>query len=124
MEHRAFRSCPPGGVPPAPGLTPIDVRDMIVDCLTGAHGARFAAHRDALGLSADPGAVRESVEGMVRLAFKQARGDFDHPDSASLCAAVNILAERSLSWGTATDVVFEHHCAITRSIGVLQIARG
>ena len=123
MEQRAFRSCSPGESPPAEVLSPTAVRDMIVDCLTGAHGARFGAHRQALGLSGDGDAVRQSVEGMVRLAFRQVGGDFDRPNAATLTAVVNILAERSLSWGTAADVVFEHYCAITRSIGVLQVAR-
>jgi len=123
VEHRAFRPCSPGESLSAEVLSPTVVRDMIVDCLNGALGARFGAHRHALGLSADADAVRHSVEGMVRLAFRQVGGDFDRPSAASLAAVVNMLAERSLSWGTSSDVVFEHYCAITRSIGVLQIAR-
>jgi hypothetical protein len=91
----------------------------VVDCFTAAHQERFGASREELGLDARVSAVRESVEGIVRLAFNQVGGDYDDPTVASIASVVNLLAERSLEWGLEPDVVFDHHCAMLREIGRL-----
>ncbi|MDP2299288.1 MAG: hypothetical protein Q8M55_01080 [Actinomycetota bacterium] len=105
-------------VPPPPVQA---VRDAVVDCFTSTHYARFGASREELGLDTHTSAVRESVEGIVRLAFLHVGGNYDTPTVGSIIAVVNLLAERSLEWGVEDDVVFDHHCAMLREIGLLLI---
>ena len=97
------------------------VRDMIVDCFTATHGPRFGQTRAALGLDDAPTAVRESVEGMVRLAYTIAGGDFERPTHASTATVVNLLAERSAAWGVSEDEIFHHHCEMMRMLGLAHI---
>jgi len=98
-------------------LTPIEVRDLIMDCFMEAHGGHFRATRHALNLSTDEDAVLESSRAIVKLAFRQVGADYDMPTTHDLPRVVNLLAERSLDWGTPPDLVFEHHCSIMRTIG-------
>jgi hypothetical protein len=55
----------------------------------------------------------------VRLAFREANGDFDHPTKGSLLAAVRILAHKSQQWGTPPDIVDHHKTQIARLLQVL-----
>lgn len=117
MGRRVFGTWKPPGEPCPEALTPIAVRDLITDCFVAAHGCHFRATRNALGLSTDDDAVRESSLAIVKLAFRQVGGDYDMPSTRDLPRVVNLLAERSLGWGTPVDLVFEHHCSIMRTIG-------
>ena len=116
---RLYGPWDPGSEPAGETLTPKAVRDMIVDCFTATHGQQFSEDRTELGMDARPDAVRESVVGIVRLAFRQVGGDFDNPRAADLARVVNLLAERSLSWGVPQETVFQHHCSMTRVLGRL-----
>lgn len=95
------------------------VRDALMRHLVNEHGALFAEQHRELGLDGSNEAVTGTVERMVRLAFQQVGGDFDHPTVASLIKVTNLLAERSLQWGAASDAVFEYHTELTRRIGTL-----
>jgi hypothetical protein len=103
------------------GATLIAVRDALVDCFAANHGEGFMSARAALGLECTDAALRASVEGMVRLAFQQVGGNFDHPTAETVARAVTLLAERSLGWGISEDAVFEHHCLMTRAIGKIAV---
>lgn len=96
-----------------------EVRDALMRCLATEHGALFAEQQRAVGLDASDRAVAVTIEGMVRLAFQQVGGDFDHPTMASLVRVTNLLAERSLQWGASVDTVFACHTDLTRRIGML-----
>jgi hypothetical protein len=95
------------------------VRDALMRCLAAEHGTLFAEQQRAVGLDGSDQAVAGSIEGMVRLAFQQVGGDFDHPTMASLIRVTNLLAERSLQWGASEDTVFACHTDLTRRIGML-----
>jgi hypothetical protein len=94
-----------------------EMRDYIVDCFTETHGPRFSQARAALGLDERHAAVRESVQGIVKLAYTIAGGSYDKPTLAATAKVVNMLAERSVAWGTPEDDVFENHCEAMRLLG-------
>lgn len=104
-------------------LTLSHVRDMIVDCFTATHGPRFGETRAVLGLEDDEHSVRSSVQGIVRLAYTIAGGSFDLPTIETTTRVVNMLSERSAAWGVPEDEIFEHHCAIMRTLGRLLVDR-
>lgn len=108
----------PGALQP----TLSSVRDMIVDCFTATHGPRFGETRAVLGLDHGEAAVRSSVEGIVRLAYTIAGGSYEHPTIATTTRVVNLLAERSVSWGVPEDQIFAHHCKMMRALGCVYLA--
>lgn len=102
-------------------LSLLQLRDRIVDGILATHGEYFSQSRAALGLDPSDSAVRNSAEGMVRLAFQTVGGSFDAPTVQSLAKVVNMLAERVLGWGASPDDIFEHHCTLMRDIGRLEM---
>ena len=107
----------PDEAPPGDSISLIAARDAVVRCFTATHGPRFAQARQQLGQDASEDAVRESVETLLRLAFRQAGGSYDSPTRDDLVRVVDFLAERSLEWGVPAEVVFENHCETTRMLG-------
>lgn len=101
----------------------VEVRDMIVESLTTSHGPRFGETRSLLGLEDDEAAVRQSVQGMVRLAYTIAGGSYDAPTPDDTVKVANLLSERSVAWGAPADDVFAHHSDITRAIGRIRLAQ-
>ncbi len=120
MVKRVYGVWDPGGLPNDERLSPSVARELLVDCFTVAHGPNFAETKSQLGLETDDGAVRESVQTIIRLAFKQTGGNFDNPTRDDLVKVVNVLAERSLGWGTPPDVVFQHHSEMMRTLGFVR----
>jgi hypothetical protein len=53
--------------------------------------------------SDDEAALRNMVIGAVRLAFKEARGDYDAPTKSSLMKVVEVLARKSEQRQTPKD---------------------
>lgn len=104
-------------------LTLVAVRDMIVDCFTATHGPRFGETRAVLGLDDGEHAVRSSVQGIVRLAYTIAGGSYDLPTIETTTKVVNLLSERSIAWGVPEDDIFDHHCTMMRTLGLVLLAR-
>ncbi len=101
----------------------LQLRDRVVDGILLTHGEYFGQSRAALGLDPSDSAVRNSAEGMVRLAFQTVGGSYDAPTVQSLAKVVNMLAERVLGWGASPDDIFEHHSTLMREIGRLELVR-
>lgn len=99
----------------------IDVRDKVVDCLLSTHGEYFRTSRAALGLDASERAVRQSAQGMVRLAFQSVGGSYDSPTLPILAKVVNLMAERSLTWGGEPGCILEYHCALMQELGRIEL---
>ena len=98
------------------------VRDMIVDCFTATHGPRFGETRAALGLDDGDHAVRGSIQGIVRLAYTIAGGSYEEPTLQTTATVVNLLAERSISWGVPAEEIFDHHCEMMRVLGCVYLS--
>lgn len=104
-----------------PELTLIDLRDKVVDCLLSTHGDYFAHSRAVLGLDASQQAVRQSAQGMVKLAFQSVGGSYDAPTLPVLAKVVNLMAERSLTWGGEPACIFDYHCALMQELGRIEL---
>lgn len=104
-----------------PQLTLIDLRDKVVDCLLSTHGDYFTTSRAALGLDASAKSVRESAQGMVKLAFASVGGSYDAPTLPILAKVVNLMAERSLTWGGEPGCIFDYHCALMQELGRIEL---
>lgn len=74
------------GIDPNKSLTPLMVRDAIVECFAQAHCA------DA-GLDINKEEGRMYCRRTVQKAFKDTGGDFDNPTKESIQAALENLAE-------------------------------
>lgn len=91
-------------------LTPLRARDLIVECFFFAQRETMARTRLRLGAAhVDEASIRSNVVGAVRVAMKEAGGDFDHPTTDALAGAVDVLARKAEAWGTPEDIVRHHH---------------
>lgn len=116
VVRRMYGSWDLGGYPIDEHLSPSTARELVVDCFTVAHGQNFGQTRELLGQDTDQQAIRESVQGIIKMAFRQVGGNFDNPSKDELVRVVNLLAERSLGWGTPPDIVFQHHSEMMRTL--------
>lgn len=89
-------------------LTPAKARDLITRCLLEAQTETFAQNERTLGHQAQGQDIRVIVEGAVRLAFREAKEDYENPSVAGLIRVVQVLARKSNSWGTPPEII-EHH---------------
>jgi len=101
------------------GLTPEKARELIVRCFLEAQKETFARARERLGQTPTEATLLASVEGAVRLAFRESGGDFDRPTAQSLEKVVEVLARKAGSWGTPEDVIHHHKGQIGRVLSVL-----
>ncbi|MHB1452152.1 MAG: hypothetical protein ACYCXR_10060 [Coriobacteriia bacterium] len=97
-------------------VSPFEVREQLLRCFAQEHGERFAAQERALGLNTGAGCGSNGIETMVRLAFQQVGGDFEEPSRVALTRVANLLSERSLEWGTPSEMVLECHEVLLRQI--------
>jgi len=101
-------------------LTPLRARDLVVECFYFAQHETLARTRLKLGAGhGDEASMRASVAMAVRLAFKEAGGDYDHPTAGTLASAIDVLARKAEAWGTPADIVRHHHEQIERLLGRL-----
>lgn len=98
-------------------VSPFEVREHLLRCFHQENGERFAEQYRALGLRT---AGQSGVENMVRLAFQQVGGDFDHPSRMALTRVANLLSERSLDWGAPPEVVLDCHAGIMQQIAAVE----
>lgn len=106
------------GLPERPSI--FDARDRVVDCFAATHGAGFASSKAQLGLPADAEAVRATAQSLVRLAFSQVGGSYDHPTPDSLGKVVDLLAERSISWGVPAALVVENQATLQQLLAAAE----
>jgi hypothetical protein len=95
-------------------LTPTKARDLVTRCLLEAQKETFAQNEQRLGRNTDDRDLIAIVEGAVRLAFREARQDYDNPTREGLVKVVEVLARKSNSWGTPSDIIEHHKQQITR----------
>ena len=100
-------------------VTPIKARDLIVKCFYEAQKETIVAAGEKIRQAQNDAELQNTVIGAVRLAFREAAGDFDHPTKGGLIAAVEILAHKSQQWGTPPDIVQHHKTQISRVLQAL-----
>lgn len=89
-------------------VTPLKGRDLITKCLLEAQKETFARAKERLGKSTEEAEIEKSVIGTIRMTFKEAKSDYDHPTKEDLQKAVELLAHHSASWGTPVDIIEFH----------------
>lgn len=100
-------------------VTPEKARDLIVKCFYEAQKETFIRARKQIGVRSSDEDIYESVVAGVRLAFKEADGNFEKPAKASLTKVVQILAKKSASWGTPEDIIEYHKKQIQKILDKL-----
>jgi len=102
------------------GLTPRKARDLMVECFYFAQHETLARTKQRLGAKGvDDAAVRDSVVGVIRAAFREVGGSFDEPTGTALAAVADLMARRAEGWGTPPDVVRHHHDQVLAMLGRL-----
>lgn len=75
-------------VDPSQKITPLMVRDAIVECFYHAHCAD-----SEISVSAEENDNRNYCQSIARKAFEDSDDDFDRPTKKSIVSAINNLAE-------------------------------
>lgn len=97
----------------------VRARDLVVRCFWNAQRETFSRLAHRLGSAPSDVELRRTIEGAVRLAFKETKGEFDRPTRGSLLAAVENLAARSEAMGTPRDVIAHHRTQLGRLFAAL-----
>ena len=105
------------------GLTPEKARDIVVKCFIEAQRETFLHATQRLGSSADPESIRRNMTASVRMTFKEAGYDFDHPTPEALGAVVQRLGRAAMAWGTPEEVIRHHQGQIEKVLKKLSESR-
>ena len=101
------------GVDTTKEVTPEMVRDAIVKCF-------YLAHSEQTDMAnSDSGITNKYCEQIIKKAFSETQGDFDHPTKASLLASLPWLADFSKSFRDQT-VIQKHMNEIQTLISLLK----
>ena len=95
-------------------LTPVKARDLVTRCLLEAQRETFAQNEQRLGHRAEDKDLVNIVEGMVRLAFREGKQDYDNPTRQGLMQVVETLGRKSAGWGTPAEIIEYHKQQIGR----------
>lgn len=100
-------------------LTPIGVRDMILDCFYQAQKDTYAGAKKGTAAMNTDEDLKRIVWGAVRLAFDRSQVDFCRPTREGLRRVVALLAKKASSWGTPREVVEHNLAQINKAIDAL-----
>ncbi len=109
--HEGFGSCK-GRRTGLGCLDAAEARDLIMEYFFEAQYETFARVKERLGTTADEAAIRRSVRGVFRTAFKKVGADLDEPTKHDLVAAIEAVNARVNSRGTPPDIVQKYHAEI------------
>jgi len=90
------------------GLTPETARDLITRCFFEAQKETFSEAGQNLGQMPTDEQLQSTVEGAIRLAFRETGNDYDQPTKQSLFEVVQVLARKSATWKTPPEIVNHH----------------
>lgn len=100
-------------------LDPARARDLVVRCFWNAQRETFSRLSQQAGRPPTDDELRRTVEGAVRLAFRETKGEFEQPTRAALMAAVENLAAKSEAMGTPRDIIAHHRGQLARLFAAL-----
>jgi hypothetical protein len=89
-------------------LTPLGARDLLVRCFCAAQHETLARAAQSLSAAPSEASLEKMMVGVVRLAFRAANADFEHPTRKTLLEVVEQLAAQAASMGTPADVIAHH----------------
>lgn len=93
-------------------LTCVEARTRVVDCFYRAHKETFARAAAAMGSAPSDADLQQTIEGAVRLAFRAAKADYEHPTKDGLMSAVAALAAKAAAMGTPADIIDRHRAEL------------
>ncbi|MRR09220.1 hypothetical protein EG831_03860 [bacterium] len=96
-------------------------RDLVVKCFFEAQRETFWRAKRKLQAGAAESDIETSVLASVRVAFREAGGDFDDPSPETLRRAVEVLARKARLWGTPSDIIDYHRDCMQRIFSRLRI---
>ncbi|MCK5512317.1 MAG: hypothetical protein KAI96_05885 [Thermodesulfovibrionia bacterium] len=100
-------------------LSPIKVRDFIIECLYKAEKETFLRIKDKLNISSNEKEIREYIKTRVKIAFDTVGGNFEHPTKESLSNVAVVIAKMSTLFGTPKNVIEFHKGQMQRLIKAL-----
>jgi len=101
------------------GITAERARDLMAECMYAVHGPHFVQTKQHMGVPCDEAAIRRSVQGTLRLAFKTCKGDYNTPTRESLERVLDHLGQKALAWGATEDMIRRHRSQLERVISRL-----
>jgi hypothetical protein len=104
-------------------ITPIKARDLIVHCFFEAQKETFSRAMKTMGQVPTDADLKRNLEASVRVAFREAGGDFDHPDLPSLMGTVQALGNKAAVMGTPPDIIAHHQAEIMKVFGALGVKK-
>jgi hypothetical protein len=90
------------------GLDPLKARQLIEKCFREAQKETIVRAKKRLGFSAGDQDIRDSVESIVRMAFLEIGADYEQPAVEDLLKVIDILAKKSITFGTPEDIISHH----------------
>ena len=100
-------------------MTPAKARDLIVECFHQAQRRHMSAASEFIGQSHTEADLHNTVIGAVRLAFREADGNFDEPTKPALLRVVEILARKAEQRQTPAEIIAHHRMEIERVLRAL-----
>ena len=100
-------------------LSPIKVRDFIIECLYKSDKETFLRIKNKLNISSNEKEIREYIKTRVKIAFDTVGGSFEHPTKESLSNVAVVIAKMSTLFGTPKNVIEFHKGQMQRLIKAL-----
>lgn len=97
------------------GITACRARDLLIDCFYAAQAHTFVRSRERMHMEHTEREVRDTVESLIRMKFRDLGCDWDDPAPEDIGQVVEALAAEASAWGTPPHIV-EHHMAEMRKV--------
>ena len=102
-------------------LSPIKVRDLIIECLYRAQKKTLLRIKHKLDISSNEKEIKEYIKARIKMAFDEVGGDFEYPTRESLSNVVVVVVKMSTLFGTPKNIVEHHKGQMQRLIKALYV---
>ena len=102
-------------------ITPLMVRDAIIDCFYKAHGYTFDDIKDSFNINSEQRVEEQRLEyikTLIRQKFEEVQGDFENPTKNDLIKVVHKLKEFS-TYFRDQEIIEKHAGEIMKLIDKL-----
>ena len=89
-------------------LTPKFVRDEMVECFFTSQNQILALAAKTIHREMSDEDLRKNVCQIIKMAFREARGDFDMPTKVHLLKVMDILKRKSQATGKEAEIIRHH----------------
>jgi hypothetical protein len=92
----------------------------VVRCFFESQRATFDRALQKKGATPTDPELMHNVEAAVRMAFREAGGDFNRPSAGTLAAAIEALGRKAGMMGTPADIIEHHKGEIAKVLRALE----